>query len=84
MDANELTCQELVELVTDYLEGKLPAQDYARFERHLAICEPCTTYLKQIRQTIRLTGALREENLDPTSKQALLDLFRNWKSGKPS
>ncbi len=84
MDADELTCQELVELVTDYLDGKLSAQDHARFERHLAICEPCTTYLKQIRQTIQLTGGLREENLEPTSKETLLDLFRNWKSGKPS
>ncbi len=84
MDTDELTCQELVELVTDYLEGKLSAQDHARFERHLAICEHCTTYLKQMRQTIQLTGSLREETLEPTSKQVLLDLFRDWKNEQSS
>jgi len=82
MDTNNLTCMELVELVTDYLEGALAASDQIRFEQHLAGCEACSTYLQQIRHTIQLTGRLTEEKLEPTSKQVLLDLFRDWKSGE--
>ena len=54
----ELSCQELVELVTDYLEGALPAELHDRFERHIAHCSGCQAYLEQMRATIRATGAL--------------------------
>ena len=76
----EMSCKELVELVTDYLEGKLSAVDKARFERHLSTCNGCTTYLDQMRQTIRVMGHLHEETLTPEQWQDLLNLFRNWKS----
>ncbi|MGN6358798.1 MAG: anti-sigma factor family protein, partial [Thermomicrobiales bacterium] len=56
--ANELSCQELVELVTDYLEGALSAEDRARFEAHLATCRGCTAYVEQMRLTIRLVHRL--------------------------
>ena len=76
-----LTCQELVELVTDYLEGTLPAADRARFEEHLAQCPNCSTYLEQMRQTIRALGMLPEESITPEARQELLEAFRNWKRG---
>ncbi|MDQ5874162.1 MAG: zf-HC2 domain-containing protein, partial [Actinomycetota bacterium] len=50
MDAlEELTCRELVELVTDYLEGGLTPEDRMRFEEHLLICEGCSAYVDQVR-----------------------------------
>ena len=73
-----ITCRELVELVTDYIEDRLPAAERMRFEEHLAVCGPCRGYLKQMRQTIRLTGALTEETIDPTARDALLRAFRGW------
>lgn len=75
----ELTCKELVELVTEYLEGTLPENVRARVEAHLAGCNGCTNYLEQMRQTIQLTGKLREENLTPGQRDELLHLFRDWK-----
>ena len=77
--AEPLTCKELVELVTDYLEGILPEPVRAQVELHLAGCNGCTNYLEQMRQTIQLTGTLREENLTPGQREELLELFRDWK-----
>jgi anti-sigma factor RsiW len=73
-----LTCQELVELVTDYLEDALSPVDRARFEEHLAACPGCDTYVEQFRETIRLTGRLREQDIAPGARTALLEQFRNW------
>ncbi len=73
-----MTCKELVELVTDYLEGNLTKSETARFRRHLEDCDGCTTYLDQMRQTIELTGALREEHVDPVALQLVLSAFRDW------
>ena len=56
-----MNCGELVELVTDYLEGSMPADERARFDEHVSRCDGCTTYLEQFRSTIRLTGMLSEE-----------------------
>ena len=75
-----LSCQELVELVTDYLEGALPAYDRARFDGHIEACDGCTRYLAQIRVTIELTGRLTHEQLDPAAEAALLEAFRDWKT----
>jgi anti-sigma factor RsiW len=75
----EITCQELVELVTDYFEGALPARDRARFERHIDGCDYCTNYLEQMRVTIRVLGRLPEESITPEARDALLDTFRAWK-----
>ena len=75
-----LSCQELVELVTDYLEDALPAYDRARFDAHIEACDGCTRYLAQIRVTIELTGRLTHEQLDPAAEAALLEAFRDWKT----
>jgi anti-sigma factor RsiW len=75
----EMTCQELVELVTDYLEGVLSARDRARFERHISGCPHCTTYLDQMRITIRTLGRLPQETISPAARDALLSAFHEWK-----
>jgi anti-sigma factor RsiW len=75
----KLTCQELVELVTDYLDGALSRRDRARFEAHLADCEHCTEYVEQFRKTIAMTGTLREEDVDAAARDALLEHFAGWK-----
>jgi anti-sigma factor RsiW len=76
-----LTCRELVELVTDYLDGALSDGDRARFDAHIAGCEHCAEYLEQMRTTIRLTGALRPETLAPEVERDLLAAFREWRAG---
>jgi anti-sigma factor RsiW len=76
--SEELTCQELVELVTEYLEGGLLPNDRKRFEQHLAACEGCAAYLEQMRTTIALTGSLREESVTPEAQEAMLSAFRDW------
>jgi predicted anti-sigma-YlaC factor YlaD len=75
---DELACQELVEIVSDYLEGALPEADRERFEAHLEICEGCRRYLDQMRTTIRVVGTLTEDDLDPGARDQLLQLFREW------
>lgn len=79
VDPDDLTCQEFVELVTEYLDGTLPDRDHGRFEAHLLDCDDCPIYLDQMRVTIRTIGALSEKNLAPAAKEELLTLFRNWK-----
>lgn len=78
-EAMEITCQELVELVTAYLEGALPPPDRARFETHLGDCEHCKAYVEQMRLTIRLLGHLEEASLPLTVWERLLAAFRDWK-----
>jgi anti-sigma factor RsiW len=78
----KLTCRELVELVTDYLEGSLSRRDRARFEAHIAACGNCTQYVEQFRETIRLTGTLREADVSPEAEAALLAQFDAWKRGE--
>jgi anti-sigma factor RsiW len=75
-----IACRELVELVTDYLEGALSAEQHARFENHIAGCDGCTAYLEQMRETVRLTGTLREQQIPPGALAALLHAFRDWAS----
>jgi anti-sigma factor RsiW len=79
MATAELTCQELVELVTDYLEGALSRRDRKRFERHISGCANCTEYVAQFRETIRLTGSLREEHISRDAAEELLAVFAAWK-----
>jgi predicted anti-sigma-YlaC factor YlaD len=79
MTPNPLTCQELVELVTEYLEDTLPPAERARFEEHLVVCPGCRIYLDQMRQTIHTLGTLTEESISPKAKQDLLQMFRDWK-----
>ena len=76
---SEMACQEVVELVTDYLEGALTTTDSQRLEAHLAGCPNCTEYLAQIRETIRLAGRLTPEDLTPDMTSDLTDLCRRWR-----
>jgi anti-sigma factor RsiW len=75
---NEITCQQLVELVTDYLEGSMPPTQRLRFEEHIAFCEPCVRYLEQMRGTIAMAGTLRENDLDDDSRDAMLRVLRGF------
>ncbi len=76
-----LSCQELVELCTDYLEDALSPEARAQFEAHLEECANCQHYLDQMRATIELTGTLTPESISPEAERTLLDAFRGWKSG---
>ena len=73
-----LTCQELVELVTDYLEDALPVGERRRFERHIAGCEACTMYLDQLRETLELLGRIEPDALSPQAERELRAAFRDW------
>lgn len=79
----EITCRELVEIVTDYLEGTMPARQRRRFDRHLSQCDGCTHYLEQMRTTIALTSRLRAEALPPEAVAPLLAAFRDWHGSEP-
>jgi anti-sigma factor RsiW len=77
--SEDLTCAQLVELVTDYVEGALSERDRERFEEHVVFCGGCSNYLDQMRRTIELTGRLAEEDLSEEAKDGLLAAFRGWR-----
>jgi anti-sigma factor RsiW len=76
-----MSCRELVELVTDYLEGALPADQHARFETHIAGCVNCAAYLRQMRETIVLLGTLPADALSREAEDDLRAAFRDWRAG---
>ncbi len=80
-EIEQLSCQELVEVVTNYLEGALPDADRLELERHLETCDGCRQYVEQLRTTIVLTGEARPLDLTSEAEDALLAAFRDWKSG---
>lgn len=75
---SEMTCEQLVELVTEYLEDALTPQARRRFERHAALCPGCEVYLDQIRVTIAEVGRLTPERLAPAARKRLVEAFRGW------
>jgi anti-sigma factor RsiW len=79
MERDYLTCREMVELVTEYLEGSMPARERAIFEAHLSVCPGCTAYFEQMRQTISALGKLTEETIPAPARDELLKVFRDWK-----
>lgn len=79
----DLTCRDVVELVTAYLEEALDADVRGRFEAHLARCDGCQAYLAQMRDTVRATGHLREEDVDPAMLEELRAAFRSATRGTP-
>lgn len=83
MPPEDLTCAELVELVTEYLEGALPPGERARFEAHLGECDGCVNYLDQMRKTVALAGRLRVEDLSPEVQAELVSAFRGWRANSP-
>jgi predicted anti-sigma-YlaC factor YlaD len=82
-NAEDLTCAELVELVSDYIEGALTSEERARIEEHLIVCEGCVNYLDQMQKTIALTGRLRVDDLAPEALAELVDAFRGWRANSP-
>jgi anti-sigma factor RsiW len=78
----QMSCRELVEVITDYIEGTMSARDRARFEAHLEICPYCVTYLEQMRETIETLGELSEESLTAKARDELLTAFRGWAAGR--
>ena len=81
---DEMTCRDLVETVTEYLEGTLPAADRVYFDAHLAECPPCQEYLTQMRHTVAALGRLPDEAISQDAKRILLDAFRDWKKRPPA
>jgi anti-sigma factor (TIGR02949 family) len=83
MDEHDsMSCHELVEAITDYLEGALPPDDRERLDSHLAGCPGCLAYLDQVRLTIRLTGRVTEDSLPPRAHDELMEAFRSWRTGR--
>jgi hypothetical protein len=76
-----MSCHELVELVTEYLEGAMAPAERARLVLHLAGCRPCRHYLEQMRGTIKVVGQIPEESVTPEAQAELLKVFRAWKHG---
>jgi anti-sigma factor RsiW len=73
-----MSCPEMVELVSDYLEGVLDADVARRFEAHLQLCNGCVTYVEQLRETVAATGHLAEDAIDPVVMDRLLAAFRGF------
>jgi anti-sigma factor RsiW len=76
---DHVTCQEVVELVTDYFEGALPAEETELFEQHLNFCEGCEWYVDQMRTTVAAVGRISEEDVPAETRQRLMAAFRDWK-----
>ena len=74
-----ISCQEVVELVTDYLDGAMSPADVARFDHHLSLCEGCVFYVEQIRMTIAAVGEAGEEDVPPEVREDLVAAFRDFK-----
>ena len=74
-----VTCQEVVELITDYLEGALPPDDASRFEQHLNFCDGCVRYVEQMRTTVATVGRLTPQDVPDETAERLLAAFRDWK-----
>jgi anti-sigma factor RsiW len=76
-----MRCQELVEVITGYLEGTMAGPDVARFESHLEGCDACRAYLAQMRGTIAVLGHLPPESLSPRVRRDILTAFEDWRRG---
>ena len=81
---DDMACIELVELVTDYLEAALPADEVARIREHLATCDGCTAHVEQMRTTVRVLQATPGEAVPVETIDALAGMFREWARGRPA
>ena len=79
---DHVTCREFVEVLTDYLDGVLTAEERAEIERHIVICRGCTNYVEQFRSTIDLLGRIAAEEPDDANASAALAIFRDWRAGR--
>jgi anti-sigma factor RsiW len=83
-DVEHLTCQEFVEVLTDYLEDALEPAERADIERHIVICRGCSNYIEQMRRTIDLVGRAADDGMEAAPTERLLGLFREWQAGRAS
>jgi anti-sigma factor RsiW len=77
--AEHISCQEVVELVTDYVDGALEADETSLFEQHLNFCDGCVWYVDQMRTTIATVGRVEEEEVPPEARDRLMAAFRDWR-----
>jgi anti-sigma factor RsiW len=77
---DHITCQEVVELVTDYFEGALPAEQADLFEQHINFCEGCDWYVEEMRTTVETVGKITEEEIPDETREKLVNAFRDWKA----
>ena len=76
-----MSCQEVVELVTAYLDGSMSWREKRRFEKHLGACHWCARYIEQMRVTIRTVGRIDPESISPRARDELMVAFRDWHAG---
>jgi anti-sigma factor RsiW len=76
----DMSCKELVEVITDYLEGAMATEDRKRFEAHLGVCPFCADYVQQMRATVAALGTLTEGSIAPQRREEVLSAFRGWRS----
>ena len=77
-----VACIEFVELVTDYLEGVLPARERRAFEHHLSLCDGCASYVEQMRETLRITGSLEIDDVPQAGVEDLMAAFRAYQADR--
>jgi anti-sigma factor RsiW len=82
-DVEHVTCRELVEVLTDYLDGALEPAERADIERHIVFCRGCADYVEQMHTTIGLLGLLDRDDPGPGPDERLLETFRSWRSQRP-
>jgi hypothetical protein len=75
----ELSCREVVELVTEYSSNAMTAEDRVRFEQHLLTCPPCTTYIGQMKATVEIAGGLRGDETNRDAEPNIMAIFQRWK-----
>jgi hypothetical protein len=78
-----MSCQQLVELVTDYFEGSLSWRQRRRFEKHIRGCFWCERYVEQMRVTIETVGKLEVDSISPEARDTLLAAFSDWRGAEP-
>jgi anti-sigma factor RsiW len=79
MSFGDMDCNELVELVTAYLDGSLDPDTRARFDVHLTACDGCEHYLQQFRETVSTVGRIGDDELDPSFRSRLLEAFKGFR-----
>jgi len=81
-DVEHVTCRELVEILTDYLEGALDPAGRVEIERHIVICRGCSNYVEQMRSTIDLLGRIAADEPAEGQSDRLLEMFRQWQAAR--
>jgi anti-sigma factor RsiW len=77
-----LSCKEITQLVTEYVEGALSLRDRLRFQLHIGMCRYCRAYLRQMKLTAKTLGYLPEAELPPDVEDELLRRFESWKASR--